>query len=92
MSENLFLHSFILSQCDLFYILILEVGQLVHLITVNYIHTHTLGTTSLDEGSTRQTDLYRKIHNIPKRQTSIHQAVLKPAITASEQLQTHSRL
>jgi hypothetical protein len=41
MCENLFFHSFNLSQCDHYCLLILEVVLLVHLITLNKTHTHT---------------------------------------------------
>jgi hypothetical protein len=91
MSENLFFHSFVLSQCDLFGLLVLEVGLYVHLITLMiHTHTHILGATSLDEESTRRRDLYLNIHNISKRQTSMHPAGFGPAITASKHLQTHA--
>ena len=46
---------------------------------------HTaFGTTLLDQGSVRRTELYLTIHNIHKRQTSTILAGFEPAIPASE--------
>jgi hypothetical protein len=52
-------------------------------------HT-TLGRTPLDEWSARRIALYRKIHNIRKRQTCMPPAGFEPAIPASKRPQTHT--
>jgi hypothetical protein len=57
-----------------------------HLVT----HTHTLGSTPLDEGSAQRRDLYLKTHNTHKRQTSMLSAAFEPAIPASKRPQTHA--
>jgi len=63
---------------------------LLHLITFNHTHTHTLGRTPLDEGSAPRRDLYLTTHNNQKRQTSMPPAEFEPAIPATERLQTHA--
>jgi hypothetical protein len=50
-----------------------------------HTHSHTLGRTLLDVGSTRRRDLYLTAHN--SQQTSLPSAGFEPAIPASERRQ-----
>ena len=64
---------------------------LLHVITLNDTHTHTLGRTPLDKGSDRRGDLNLTAHSIHKRQISMMPpAGFEPAIPASERPQTHA--
>jgi len=67
-------------------------GLLLHLITLNDIHTHTHthGRNPLDEGSARHRNLYLTTHNTYKRRTSTPPARIEPAIPASKRRQTHA--
>jgi len=56
---------------------------LLHLITLNDTHTHTLGTTPLDEVSACRRDLYLTTHNTHKSQTFVPLVGFKPTIPAS---------
>jgi len=52
-------------------------------------HTR-IGTTPLDEWSTRRSALYLTTHNAHKRHISMQPAEFKPTIPATEQPQTHT--
>jgi hypothetical protein len=71
------------------YILIVGVEIIVALDHITHTHTHTVGKTSLVEGSVRRRDLYLTSHNSHKIQTSMPPAGFEPAIPASERPQTH---
>ena len=62
----------------------------MHLITLNYTHTHTLDRTPLDEGLACRRDLYLTTHNTHKRKTAILSAVFEFAMPESEPPQTHA--
>ena len=55
--------------------------------TITFRHT-TYFSTSLDEWSAWREDLFLKMHNIHKRQSSLPPAVFEPPIPASEKAQT----
>jgi hypothetical protein len=77
-----------LSSPDHFYLLILDVEG--YCCTWSHSTTHTtLGRTPLDERSARRRDLYLTTDNIHKRQTSMPQARIEPAIPACEWPQAH---
>jgi len=57
--------------------------------TITLRHT-TFGRTSLDEWSSRRTDLYLTTQIILKKQTSMPPAGFEPAISAVERTQTHA--
>ena len=53
----------------------------------DHTHTHTLGMTSLDEGSARRRDLYLTAHDTHNRQISMPLTGFEPAFSANEQPQ-----
>ena len=57
---------------------------------MTHTHTHTLGRTPLDEGSTRHRALYLTTRNIHKRQTSMPLMGFEPANLANERSLTHA--
>ena len=64
--------------------------QRVLVTTQPHTHTHTLGRTSLDEGSVRRRDLYLTTHKTHNGHTSMTPAGFEPAIPASERPQTYA--
>ena len=68
-----------------FYLVIVDVETIV---ASDHI-SHTVGKTSLVEGSVGRRDLYLTSHNTHKIQTSLFPAGFEPAIPASERPQTH---
>ena len=72
-----------------FYLIIAGVEVLLHLITLNETHTHTLGGTRLKESACRR-DLYLTTHNTYKRQTFMPPSGLESTIPVSERPQTHA--
>jgi len=54
-----------------------------------HTHTHTLGSTSLYEGSARCRD-YLTTHNIHKRRTFMKQAGFEPAVPGRKRPQTQA--
>jgi nitrate reductase NapE component len=76
-----------------FYLLIVGIlgyfGSWLLSMTHTYTHTHTLGSTPLEEGSARRRDLYLTTCDIHKKQTAMRPAGLELAIPTSEQPQTH---
>ena len=52
-------------------------------------HTHTLGSTPLDEGSDRRRDLYLTTHNTPP-QIHMPPVGFEPATPTSQRLQNHA--
>ena len=61
-----------------------------HTLTQTNTHTHTVGSTSLDQGSARCKDLYLTTSNTLKRQTSMTPEEFEPATPASDRPQTHA--
>jgi hypothetical protein len=59
-------------------------GLLLHLVTLNDTHTHTLGRASLDWGSARSGDLYLTTHSIHRRRIPMPQAGFETAVPSSE--------
>jgi hypothetical protein len=55
-----------------------------------YLHLVTMDATPLDEWSLQRVDRYLTTHNTHKRQTTMSPAAFEPAISASEQTQTHA--
>jgi len=85
--------SFFVSYSDIFYLLIVGVAAIVALYPTQWhkhTHTHTLGRTPLDEGSTRRRELYVTIHITYRRETSKIPGGFEPTIPASERPQTHA--
>jgi hypothetical protein len=62
---------------------------MLHLITLNDTHIHTLGRTHLDEGSARRRGLYLTTHTTQKRQASMYPVGFEPAIPAIKLPQIH---
>jgi len=50
----------------------------------------TVGSTPLDEGSARRTDLHLTTHNTHNRQTSMPPVGFEPTISAGERSQTYA--
>ena len=75
-------------------LIVLGVELLLQLIPLNDTHTHTyahtLGRTSLDEGTASCRDLYLTTHNILKKQRSMFPEGIDPAIPARKRLYTHA--
>jgi len=67
-------------------------GQGLVIVETSRTHSRhsTIGRTPLDEWSARRRDLYLTTLNTQKGQKSIPPMGFKPAIPASERLQTHA--
>jgi hypothetical protein len=63
----------------------------VHLITLSdRTHTHTIGRTSLDEGSACRCDLYLTTRSIRIGPTPMHTVGFEPTIPTSQRPQSHA--
>ena len=69
---------------------VVNLGLLSEVPRSHSVELTTPPSTSLDEGSTRRTDLYLTTHNTHERQVSMPSAGFEPAIPEIDRPQTHT--